>query len=43
MTINSKLQSNLDKVLNKIGLSLTSEDCKRLSSSAPGAIEAVLI
>jgi hypothetical protein len=30
-------------VLGKIGLSLTADDCKRLSSSNPGAIEALLL
>ena len=33
---------NLDKVLNKLGLHLTDDDCSRLANSTPMAIEAVL-
>lgn len=31
-----------DKVLNKLGLYLTEDDCTRLANAAPGAIEALL-
>lgn len=42
VTLNSRYRSNQDKVLSKIGLNLTAEDCNRLSSSTPMAIEALL-
>lgn len=42
-TINSKPNIYKDKVLSKIGLPLSADDCKRLSSSTPGAIEALLL
>lgn len=34
--------NKLDKVMCKLGLNLTEEDCSRLANAAPMAIEAVL-
>ncbi len=36
------LRPHPDKVLSRLGLSLTPEDCRRLSSSTPLAVEALL-
>lgn len=42
VTLNSNFPIIQDKVLYKIGLNLTAEDCNRLSNSTPMAVEALL-
>ena len=41
-TLKSNLNSKSDKVLVKLGINLTEDDCSRLANATPMAIEAVL-
>ena len=41
-TLKSILYKTLDKVLSKLGINLTEDDCSRLANATPMAIEAVL-
>ena len=41
-TLNSITHHNIDKVLSKLGLSLTMDECQKLASSSPMLIEVLL-